>query len=69
MDELRYWRRAAARPAAGYCDYLCALGDWARYYGSGEGDDLGDFIKWLLIYLCSHFIFLTRLVVLFTFLS
>ena len=40
MDELRYWRRAAARPAAGYCDYLREIGDWTRDYGSGKGDGL-----------------------------
>ena len=41
MADPRAWAGCPTRGAADYCDCLCALGDWARDYGKGSGDDLG----------------------------
>ena len=30
-----------SRIAVCHCHYLCEVGDWARDYGAGSGDDLG----------------------------
>ena len=40
MVKLGYWRCGVNRLAVCHCHYLCEIGDWARDYGAGTGDDL-----------------------------
>ena len=40
MDKFGYWRCGISRIAVCHCHYLCEVGDWARDYGTGKGDDL-----------------------------